>query len=89
MNIYIYTGTGHSLLSLRELVTEVKNSLEPLKRIAEDKFDEFSAVVKEATITASQWDEDTKRGVRFIHQIRDTQVNIRCKTRTFEFLTSI
>ena len=87
--LFVNTGIAHSLLSLRELVTEVKNSLEPLKRIAEDKFDEYSAVVKEVTITASQWDEDTKRGVRFIHQIRDTQVNIWCKNITFEFLTSI
>ena len=79
--LFVYTGTAHSLLSLRELVTEVKNSLGPLKGIAEDKFDEFSAVVKEATITASKWDEETKRGVRFIHQIRDTQVNMGTKLK--------
>ena len=77
--MYLFTGGSHTLISLRELVTEVKNSLEPLKRIAEDKLDEFSAIVKEATITASQWDEDTKRGVRFIHQTRDTQVNMGAK----------
>lgn len=54
----------------------MKASVEPQKAKVEDKLDEVSAVVKEATILLSEWDTDTQHGVRLLNQTRAQQVGV-------------
>ena len=61
-------------MSLKKLSEDLKGSVEPLKIKVEDKFDEISVVIKETTITLSEWDIETEEGVRHIGRTRDEQV---------------
>ena len=61
-------------MALDELSTEVKESLKPQRKEAEALFDEWSAVMKEATITLSNWDTETEQGVRAIDDTAQKQV---------------
>ena len=72
---YYYTFTFHSFCSqVDELSTEVKESLKPQRKEAEELFDKWSAVMKEATITLSNWDTETEQGVRAIDDTAQKQV---------------
>lgn len=48
--------------------------MEPLKTKVEENFEDIASLVKEVTITVSQWDIDTENGVRLIQTTRDRQV---------------
>ena len=61
-------------MALDELSTEVKESLKPQRKEAEASFDEWSAVMKEAAITLSNWDTETEQGVRVIDDTAQKQV---------------
>ena len=61
-------------MAVEDLADLAKSKLEPLKKQAEEKFEDLSALVKETTIQISQWDLDTEANVRIIHKARDQQV---------------
>ena len=61
-------------MALDELSTEVKESLKPQRKEAEELFDKWSAVMKEAAITLSNWDTETEQGVRAIDDTAQKQV---------------
>ena len=65
-------------MALDELSTEVKESLKPQRKEAEELFDKWSAVMKEATITLSNWDTETEQGVRLIDDTEQKQVIVMC-----------
>ena len=71
------------MISVEHLADLTKSKLEPFKEQAEERFEELSALIKEATIQISQWDVDTEANVRIIHESRDKQViyfpKSRCK----------
>ena len=62
------------MMALIELEKEVTQYLEPLKQRVEDRFDELSAIVKQTTLSLSQWDTETEQSVSTLHQARDEQV---------------
>ena len=61
-------------MALIELEQEFTKYLEPLKQTVEDRFDEFSAPVKETTLSLSKWDAETEESVVALHKARDEQV---------------
>lgn len=61
-------------MSLSELSHEVKSKFEPEQLEAEKVFDEWSAVVKEATILLSTWDNETEEGETLIDETEEKQV---------------
>ena len=61
-------------MSIEELEQEVKRMFEPQKEEVEKKFDEWSALMKEATIMLSNWDTDTEEGLRQIDDVEQKQV---------------
>ena len=61
-------------MALIELEEEFKQYLEPLKQRVEDRFDELSSIVKQTTLSLSQWDTETEQSVSTLHQARDEQV---------------
>ena len=61
-------------MSLKELSSAMKESLKPQRKEAEELFDKWSAVMKEATITLSNWDTETEQGVRVIDYAAQKQV---------------
>ena len=65
---------SHQVVSLKKLVNIAKAMVEPQKAELEDRLDEVSAVVKEATILMSGWDIDTEHGRRQITQTRERHV---------------
>ena len=46
-------------MSIEELEQEVKGLFEPQKEEVEKKFDDWSALMKEATMMLSNWDTET------------------------------
>ena len=68
----------HKLIAIEDLADLAKSKLEPFTKLAEDRFEELSAIVKETTIQISQWDVDTEANVRLIHRARDKQVHKNC-----------
>ena len=73
--IFIGTGQPHDLMALIELEKEFTQYLEALKQTVEDRFDEYSALVKETTLSLSQWDAETENSVVALHNARDEQVS--------------
>ena len=73
-------GSNHKLMSLKELSCAMKESLKPQKKEAEELFDKWSAVLREATITLSNWDTETEHGVRLIGDTEQKQVIVMCMT---------
>ena len=67
-------------MSLKELSTAMKESLKPQRKEAEELFDKWSAVMKEATITLSNWDTETEHRVRLIDDTEQKQVIVLCMT---------
>ena len=67
-------------MSLKELSTAMKESLKPQRKEAEELFDKWSAVMKEATITLSNWDTETEQGIRLIDGTEQKQVIVLCIT---------
>ena len=65
-------------MSLKELSTAMKESLKPQRKEAEELFDKWSAVMKEATITLSNWDTETEHVVRLIDETEQKQVMVLC-----------
>jgi hypothetical protein len=61
-------------MALIELEKEFTQYLEPLKQEVEDRFDEFSAIVKETTLSLSRWDIETEQSISTLHAARDEQV---------------
>ena len=61
-------------MSMEELEQEVKGILEPQKKEIEKKFDDWSAVMKEATMMLSNWDTETEEGLRQIDNTEQKQV---------------
>ena len=61
-------------MALIELEKEFTQYLEPLKQRVEDRFDELSAIVKQTTLSLSQWDTETEQSVSTLHNARDEQV---------------
>ena len=59
---------------IEELEQEVKSIFEPQKEEIEKKFDDWSAVMKEATMMLSNWDTETEEGLRQIDDIEQKQV---------------
>ena len=53
----------------------MKESLKPQRKEAEELFDKWTAVMKEATITLSNWDTETEHGVRLIDDTEQKQVS--------------
>ena len=49
--------------------------MKPLKTKAEAKFDVIAALVKQVTLTISQWDLGTEHGVRLIRSTGEEQVS--------------
>ena len=47
---------------------------EPQKEEVEKKFDDWSALMKEATMMLSNWDTETEEGLRQIDDIEQKQV---------------
>ena len=62
-------------MSIEELEQEVKGMFEPQKEEVEKKFDDWSAVMKEATMMLSNWDTETDEGIRLIDDTEQKQVN--------------
>ena len=62
-------------MSIKELEQEVKRMFEPQKEEVEKKFDDWSAVMKEATMMLSNWDTETDEGIRIIDDTEQKQVN--------------
>ena len=62
-------------MSIEELEQEVKRMFEPQKEEVEKKFDDWSAVMKEATMMLSNWDTETDEGIRLIDDTEQKQVN--------------
>ena len=62
------------MISVEHLADLTKSKLEPYKEQAEERFEQLSALIKEATIQISLWDVDTEANVRIIHRTRDEQV---------------
>ena len=56
----------------------MKESLKPQRKEAEELFDKWSAVMKEATITLSNWDIETDHVVRLINETEQKQVIVLC-----------
>ena len=73
--IFIGTGQPHDLMALIELEKEFTQYLEALKQTVEDRFDEYSALVKETTLSLSQRDAETENSVVALHNARDEQVS--------------
>ena len=71
---YYPLGSNHKLMSLKELSAEVKRLLEPKKKECEELYDKWSAVMEEAAVTLSNWDTETKEGVKLIDEIEEKQV---------------
>ena len=67
-------GGYHDFVHIEEVADKVKAAVEPLKAQAEGKFDKIAALVKEVTISISNWDIDTDCGVRLIQSTRKEQV---------------
>ena len=63
------------MMALIELEKEFTQYLEPLKQRVEDRFDELSAIVKQTTLSLSQWDTETEQSVSTLHKARDEQVS--------------
>ena len=61
-------------MSIEELEQEVKGMLEPQMEEVEKKFDDWSALMKEATMMLSNWDTETEGGLRQIDDIEQKQV---------------
>ena len=53
-------------MSIKELEQEAKRMFEPQKEEVEKKFDDWSAVMKEATMMLSNWDKETDEGITLI-----------------------
>ena len=62
------------MMALIELEIEFTQHLEPLKQRVEDRFDELSAIVKQTTLSLSQWDTETEQSVSTLHKAGDEQV---------------
>ena len=62
-------------MSIEELEQEVKGMFEPQREEVEKKFDDWSAVMKEATMMLSNWDTETDEGIRLIDHSEQKQVN--------------
>ena len=62
-------------MSIEELEQEVKGMFEPQREEVEKKFDDWSAVMKEATMMLSNWDTETDEGIRLIDDTEQKQVN--------------
>jgi hypothetical protein len=69
-------------MPIEELEKEVRGMFEPQKKKVEDKFDEWSAVIKEATITLTNWDTETDEGLKLINETEEKQVLIFLKIFT-------
>ena len=74
LQVHIFTGQAHSLMSLEELSELVKDSVEPLKEKAEQRLNELSVLLKETTSTLNSWDVETDETVTMIHKTRDEHV---------------
>ena len=70
-------------MTIEELEQEVKNKFEPQKKIVEDKLDEWVVVMKETTITLTNWDTETEEGLELIDETEEKQVLILFKICTF------
>ena len=62
-------------MSIEELEQEVKAMFEPQREEVEKKFDDWSAVMKEATMMLSNWDTETDEGIRLIDDTEQKQEN--------------
>ena len=69
------SGSAHAFMALIEMEAELKKYLEPTKQQAEERIDELSAIVREATQTLSEWDSDTEKSITQLHRARDEQVS--------------
>ena len=74
LQVHIFTGQAHSLMSLEELSELVKDSVEPLKQRVEQRLDELSVLMKETTSILNSWDVETDETVTLIHKTRDEHV---------------
>ena len=61
-------------MSLEELSELVKDSVEPLKELAEQRLNELSVLLKETTSTLNSWDVETDETVTLIHKTREDHV---------------
>ena len=55
------------MMALIELEKEFTQYLEPLKQRVEDRFDELSSIVKQTTLSLSEWDTETEQSVSTLH----------------------
>ena len=68
------TGTSHELMSIGQLVTELKHIIEPLKRQATEKEEELSHIVSEAVTASTKWDTETDEITATLRKARDEHV---------------
>ena len=73
--ISLAAGSAHAFLALIDMQAELKKYLESTKQKAEERIDDLSAIVREATQTLNEWDSETEKSVSELHRVRDEQVS--------------
>ena len=70
----MFTGSGHNLVSLEDLVAELSKETTGLKEKAQQKYEELSSMLKQITMDVADFDTETDETISEIRKARDEQV---------------
>ena len=68
------TGSGHSLVSLEDLVADLSKETTGLREKAQQKYEELSSMLKQITMDVADFDTETDETISEIRKARDEQV---------------
>ena len=75
----MFTGSGHNLVSLEDLVAELSKETTGLKEKAQQKYEELSSMLKQITMDVADFDTETDETISEIRKARDEQdIERRC-----------
>ena len=70
----MFTGSGHNLVSLGDIVAELSKETTGLREKAQQKYEELSSMLKQITIDVADFDTETEETISEIRKARDEQV---------------
>ena len=70
----MFTGSGHNLVSLEDIVAELSKETTGLREKAQQKYEELSSMLKQITIDVADFDTETEETISEIRKARDEQV---------------
>ena len=70
----MFTGSGHNLVSLEDVVAELSKETTGLREKAQQKYEELSSMLKQITMDVADFDTETEETIAEIRKARDEQV---------------